>query len=33
MLNGVMIHTVGEDREERLSAGAEAMVETEESTS
>jgi hypothetical protein len=33
MLNGVLIHTVGEDREEHLSDGAEAMVETEESTS
>src|SRR5688500_5151404 len=33
MLNGIMIHTVGQDREERLSDGAEAMVETEETTS
>jgi len=33
MLNGVMIHTVGQDREERLSQGAEAMVDTEDSTS
>ena len=30
MLNGVLIHTVGGDREERLSAGAEAMVETDD---
>ena len=33
MLNGVLIHTVGEDREEHLSHGAAAMVETEETTS
>ena len=33
MLNGVLIHTVGGDREEHLSKGAEAMVETEETTS
>jgi pyruvate kinase len=33
MLNGVLIHTVGGDREEHLSEGAAAMVETEDSTS
>ena len=33
MLNGVLIHTVGGDREEHLSKGAAAMVETEDSTS
>ena len=33
MLNGVLIHTVGGEREEHLSEGAAAMVETEESTS
>ena len=32
MLNGVLIHTVGVDTEERLSAGATPMVETQEST-
>ena len=30
MLNGVVIHTVGGEREERLSAGTPGMVESEE---
>jgi pyruvate kinase len=33
MLNGVFIHTVGSENEERLSAGAASLVDTTESTS